>query len=67
MAQQKMSREARNQYRKANTLRKKEQARKEAEERNAARAKRSKEEQLALLDSRPGNSKKEREKLMNMA
>ena len=41
----------------------KEQRRREADERAEARKGRTAEEQLALIDERPGNSTKEREKL----
>ncbi len=66
MAQQmqKMSREARNSYRKANNIRRRNERRKQAEDRQAERNKRSIEEQMILLCSRPGNAMKERSRLL---
>ena len=40
------------------------QKREEAEERQAAHAKRTVEQQLALIEQRPGNSARERERLV---
>lgn len=42
-----------------------ERLRAESDERAAERAKRSTKEQLALIDSRPGESRRERERLTN--
>jgi hypothetical protein len=66
MAEKKMSREARNQYRRANTLRRKAEAQATAKERTAKRATRGPVEQMAILATRPGESKRERARLARM-
>jgi len=64
MAQEKMSREARNSMRKKNNERRKAQRRLDAEERQKERDRRSDFEQLVILDHRPGESQREKNKLL---
>lgn len=63
MAEQKMSREARNSFRKANNIRRKAERRIEAEKRNQEWSQKSKDDQIRALLARPGHAERQLRKL----